>query len=225
MERFCVLVKKLCRSKSELSLSASNALLRREQITHLSLLAVDLTIHHPDMPDPTSYPECTGQIGLEHVNFRLQGAQLELLHDTIHTAVHLSEITYWKRCKLTTSLTIGSVASQRRSYKNRKNHYVCYAFDNGACNFGSIYSFLRIPQGRQFALIRRWNGVERDLRVHQICIVGGEDGDWQLVELQHIICPIGLLVERDMATREVIRMIIGKPELLLNVQRRGIERP
>ena len=37
-------------------------------------------------------------------------------------------------------------------------------------------------------MIRRWNGVESDLRVHQIWIVGDYDGDWVLVELQDIIC-------------------------------------
>lgn len=228
LERFCGFVKKLCRSRSNLSLSASNALLRNEQMNHLLLHDIDSFRWHPDMPDPTVYPHLAGDIKSPAMRFRLQGTCLEQLNDILENPVHPGvNFTYWKRCKITEQTTIGSTASQRRSYQNRANNFICYAFDiagrrPGRCNFGTVQSFFE-TQGRQFALTRWWNGVERDLQVHQITTVGEDfEGDWQIVEIHHIICLIGRIKEVDKDTEEITWLIVGKPDLLYSVRERGL---
>lgn len=136
-------------------------------MNHLLLINIDSFRRHPDMPDPTIYPQLGGEIRNPAAKFRLQGTTLEQLNDILEYPVDPGvSLTYWKRCKLTETSTVGSAASQRRSYKNRANNFICYAFGNDApCNFGTVQSFFE-AQGRQFALTRRWNGVERDLEVH-----------------------------------------------------------
>ena len=161
------------------------------------------------------YPQLSGQITYPNPNFRARvdpsGAMLTKLGQIRNITIHLTESKYWKRYKIDELTTIGSVILQRNVDRNHLDHYICYTSSDklGACNFGSIQTFLIAPWGQEYAFLRQWTGVDFDPMIHQITSAS-EDRDWVLIELKYIMCVVGVQEERDLQINGgVLRQIVG----------------
>ena len=161
------------------------------------------------------YPQLSGQITYPNPNFRARvdpsGAMLTKLGQIRNITIHPTESKYWKRYKIDELTTIGSVISQRNVDRNHLDHYICYTSSDelGACNFGSIQTFLIAPWGQEYAFLRQWTGVDFDPMIHQITSAS-EDRDWVLIELIYIMCVVGVQEERDLQINgRVLRQIVG----------------
>ncbi len=231
LERYCFTVKKLARSKSKIAKSISNALLRNEQLNSISILkggiddrqlnsGVGVLIEYPQLIRPIHHPLPQSRVQVDS-----SGQLLAQLRQIANITFDPAEITYWRQCKLEESLTIGSVASQRKYDLNRIDHFVCYTSSDtpdSPCSFGSIHVFLRSPSGQDYAVIRRWTGLQSDTSIHQITYEG-EDGEWVLVKPRYILCLVGVLKERDLEIEgRVLKIIVGPPTLTKNIIRRGL---
>ncbi|KAI1002063.1 hypothetical protein K3495_g6140 [Podosphaera aphanis] len=181
LERYLQLVKQQARSKSHISQSIENALLRHEQASTLHLLdCFVLGNEHPDAKDATVYPKLVDLIEFPN---RTRDKYMPL-SNTLRRRIGVadpSDISYWARCQLDKLTTVGSSYSQKKERQNyRCDNTVCYTEvgDGQRCCFGTVWGFLSIDNqadssGRelQFALIVRWKGVEADLDVQQVTFI------------------------------------------------------
>lgn len=229
LERFCYTVKKLARSKSLIAKSISNALMRSEQYNLINLLeGLDDSQHHPDLEESTEYPILSGLMTTPSSQFQVEANSAQIFRQPEqleNQSIHPTMIKYWKRCKLSTSLTIGSVVSQYNSDWNRINHFVCYANSdrtNAPCAFGSIQIFLTSPSGKEYGILQQWTRPEYDAEIHQITYEN-ETGGFVLIKPKDIICIVGVLKEKDMQMdARVLKMIIGPPILQQSIRERGL---
>lgn len=199
-------------------------MLRFEQFNHVWLLeGVDPLRRHPDLEDPTVYPELTGYIRYPVHSIEVPHSYLIRLASKIDiqlpNRLNPSEIRYWSRCRQSERLTIGSVASQTRSIHNRRDHYVAYITTRGSggCNFGSINAWIEV-QGHTFAVITRFEGVEMDEDCHQVSYLGNK-GRWDFIRPDEVLGIVGLLTERRMGARNDLKLIVGAWEF---VRDRGV---
>jgi hypothetical protein len=189
-------------------------LVRIEQINAIRLLyLVDLHNPYPDCPDPTQYPFPKDRIGRPDLHKKLPLSQrLRNRLSAIVGEPHVA-IEYFKRCLLSKEVTIGSKASQHDQENNRNNCFICYHGSGGGCLFGTVYGFMRVgDSGAILALVRRWEGVETDMDVHQITYLR-DNGPWDLVKAESIRCLVGVIVELDRGhSGRNTKMIIGALE-------------
>ncbi|KAI1002768.1 hypothetical protein K3495_g5434 [Podosphaera aphanis] len=178
LERYLQLLKQQARSKSHISQSIENALLRHEQASTLHLLECFLLGNeHPDAKDATVYPKLVDLIEFPN---RTRDKYMPL-SNTLRRRIGVadpSDISYWARCKLDKLTTVGSSYSQKKERQNyRCDNTVCYTEvgDSQRCWFGTVWGFLSIDNQAdcsgwdlQFALIVRWKGVEADLDRQQV---------------------------------------------------------
>ena len=214
LERYCYEVKQAATSKSRIDTSVANVLVRIEQMNIIRLLySVDLFHPHPDCPDPTRYPLPKDRIGRPDLHEKLPLSRQQQNRLSAMVGEPHITIEYFKRCLLSKEVTIGSEASQRDQEDNRKDCFICYHGSGGGCLFGTVYGFMRVgDSGAIFALVRRWEGVEADMEVHQITYLHN-NGPWDLVKAKSIRCLVGVIVELDHGHRgRNTKMIIGALE-------------
>ncbi|KAI0992556.1 hypothetical protein K3495_g15629 [Podosphaera aphanis] len=219
------------RSKSHISQSIENALLRHEQASTLHLLECFLLGNeHPDAKDATVYPML-----IDFIEFPNRTRDKYMpLSNTLRQRIGVadpSDISYWARCKLDKLTTVRSSYSQKKERQNyRCDNTVCYTEvgDGQRCCFGTIWGFLSIDNqvdssGRdlQFAFIVRWKGVEADLDRQQVTF-NNYCGNLDLVSTESIRGLVGVLEEMDegrggQQRSFTTRMVIGAyDEVLLS---------
>jgi hypothetical protein len=113
MERFCGILKPHARSKSQLSVSAANALLISEHLNHIWF------IRSPSVVSPIQYPILDGSYKACLTSY--QRCQLNRLCGEV------SDVVFFKRCRLRENLVIGSVRSQHHGDITRCNYRICYS--------------------------------------------------------------------------------------------------
>jgi hypothetical protein len=211
IERYCYEVKKMARSKQYLGKSILNTLIRREQLNAIQLREYQGNTH-PDRDDQQDYPVLSGLISdpHQHDDLPLSNSMVRrLIQQTQYGDEDEIDLQYFRRCKLSSEVTIGSKASQYESLINRDSHFVCYHGPRGGCRFGTVYGFILISGlNAQYALIRLWRGVEADMARHQI--IYSTEGPLDLVAVARIRCLVGILTEVNRADeRRVTKMILG----------------
>lgn len=111
LERYLQLVKQQARSKSHISQSIENDLLRHEQVSTLFLLeCFFLGNEHPDAKDATVYPELIDIIEFPN---RYRDTYMPLSNILLRRigVANACDVTYWARCRLDNLITIGSCYS------------------------------------------------------------------------------------------------------------------
>ncbi|KAI1000987.1 hypothetical protein K3495_g7208 [Podosphaera aphanis] len=231
LERYLQLVKQQARSKSHISQSIENSLLRHEQASTLHLLeCFVLGNEHPDAKDATVYPKLIDLIEFPN---RTRDKYMPL-SNTLRRRIGVadpSDISYWARCQLDKLTTVGFSYSQKKERQNyRCDNTVCYTEvgDGQRCCFGTVWGFLSIDNqvdssGRdlQFAFIVRWKGVEADLDRQQVTFYN-YNGNLDLVSTESIRGLVGVLEEMDegrggQQRSFTTRMVIGAiDEVLLS---------
>ncbi|KAI0994840.1 hypothetical protein K3495_g13341 [Podosphaera aphanis] len=141
LERYLQLVKQQAISKSHISQSIENALLRHEQASALQILECFLLGNeHPDAKDATVYPKLIDLIEFPN---RTRDKYMPL-SNTLRRRIGVadpSDISYWARCKLDKLTTVGPSYSQKKERQNyRCDNTVCYTEvgDGQRCCFGTV---------------------------------------------------------------------------------------
>jgi len=215
LERYCYEVKQTARSKSHMGISMANMLIRIEQYNIVNLLQTP-GVRHPDLTDQHQrFPVLNSIIAKPHhhphlpLNRRLRRRLAQDLNRPTDDSL-ATDLQYYRRCKLTTEVTIGSGPSQYDSEINRNNHFVCYRPPGRRCRFGTVYGFIQVQSDDfQYALVQKWEGVAADLDADQITY-SREDGRWELIRVAYIRCLVGVLTEFDIhLPSRATKMIIG----------------
>ena len=158
MERFCGIIKPLARSKSQLSVSLSNAILMTEHLNHLHYCQSKLPLvsgyrnetntNFPQLLDPLS---SRGR-QLMHAQHRYWLPRLSYI---IQKVLLDTEVHYYYRCQCRPDLIVGS-AKQTRSEINRANNFIVYLNrDSGLMELGEVEVFAHIEGAEDWALVRR----------------------------------------------------------------------
>ncbi|KAI0996586.1 hypothetical protein K3495_g11596 [Podosphaera aphanis] len=190
LERYLELVKQQARSKSHISQSIENALLRHGQASTLHLLeCFVLGNEHPDAKDATVYPKL-----------------IDLIEFPNRTRDKYMPLSNTLRRRIGVADPSDISCSQKKERQNyRCDNTVCYTEvgDGQRCCFGTVWGFLSIDNqadssGRdlQFALIVRWKGVEADLDRQQVTF-NNYNGNLDLVSTESIRGLVGVLEEMD----------------------------
>ncbi|KAI1000930.1 hypothetical protein K3495_g7268 [Podosphaera aphanis] len=147
LERYLQLVKQQARSKSHISQTIEDALLRHEQASTLHLLECFLLGNeHPQAKDATVYPMLIDLIEFPN---RTRDKYMPLSNTLRRRngVADPSDISYWARCQLDKITTVGSSYSQKKERQNyRCDNTVCYTEvgDGQRCCFGTVWGFLSI---------------------------------------------------------------------------------
>jgi hypothetical protein len=208
MERFCGWVREMATSKAHMGKSIANNQTRDEQINALRLRDYRGYIH-PDRTPQHQYPSLRGPLRdpTGHVHLPLTNRLLRTFRSLVGRTVYehdddiRADIQYFRRCRLSDTVTVGSKASQYDTHVNRDSHYVCYLASNNLCRFGTVYGFIYAPRAHgQYMLVRPWKDIEADVHKHQI-VYQRTNGGLEIVAVQRIRCLVGILTEVDRIDR------------------------
>lgn len=194
IERFCFEARGMATSKSQITTSVNNGLLRRHQLALLSLThrlgdsGEDEFSRRPVLKNPVNLSRDYQQLPLRPHLSRHLAQKLDVEESQLM-------LSYFSRCRPPAGNTIGSVASQQGTDVNRNDCFVCFRRAGEQCRFGTVYGFLQDePSQRQFAILKRWTGIRKNLRTEEIRYEN-TNGAWCLVDPCDIQCLVGTLQE------------------------------
>jgi len=196
IERFCFEARAMATSKSQITTSVNNGLLRRQQLALLSL-ANHLGNSREDELSRSPVLKNSVNLSRNYEQLPLRANLRRHLAQTLGVEESQLDLTYFSRCRPPAGDTIGSVASQQDTNVNRSDCFVCFRRDGQQCRFGTVYGFVRDKLSQcQFAILRRWTGVSNNLRTEEIRYEN-TNGAWCLVDPCDIQCLVGTLQEKD----------------------------